>query len=819
MGGTFEKLKKLKGRSLKEIQTRGGQMVEAYREQIGLTGKLMNDQELIRAIRSDAFAANGNVTSEELVEKFYSDSINGFFSSFTDIRQTVRSFRERFGDEACRQFISSADKIIDGRIDLLGFLNLDFGKPIDWHYEPLSEKTSPIKHWKQFEDLDSRESGDKKIVWELNRHGHFFTLGMAFQLTRDERYAQCFVDHLMGWMEQNQPGMGVNWVSSLEVSFRAISWIWAFHMFRGSEAFTSDHFFEAVKFLYAHGRHIEKYLSTYFSPNTHLTGEALGLFYLGTQLGFLERASHWRKMGREILIGELERQIREDGVYFENSTWYQRYTADFYLQFMILQRFCPEKLGEEDRARLVKLVRRLLESSMHFTRPDGTTPLLGDDDGGRLLPQTTDRSDDFRGTLAVGAVVFERGDMKWVVGEAKQEVLWLLGPQGLAVYDALRSHRPEERSKAFEESGIYVMRDGWTEEDNYLLIDAGDMGGINGGHGHADTLAIELSVGGRTMLADSGTYTYHKSKELRNYYRSTAAHNTLTIDEKSSSEFGGVFGWETMARPFVHRWITQERFDLFEGSHDGFRRLESSPADYKRSILFLKNEYWILRDFVSSVGEHEYQQNFHFSPCTNPNIENLSNGQWCVTESTGEGVGVRLFTFGDNGAWQRKESLVSRRYGERLNAPFLRYVSKGIGPQEFFTFMMPCESGYYMPEVVETQVIGGRAFVVNFRNYQDLFVFADGGQIVRTEIFNTDFEFLWARMSEGERLPEEFVLINGKNFSLEERDIVRYPTPLEYATARRFGSKLNVRTSENVFAVSLPQKHSRTYVLKTTPEI
>ena len=175
---------------------------------------------------------------------------------------------------------------------------------------------------------------------------------------------------------------------------------------------------------------------------------------------------------------------------------------------------------------------------------------------------------------------------------------------------------------------------------------------------------------------------------------------------------------------------------------------------------------------------------------------------------------MRLFTFGDNGNWQRKESWISPCYGKRVNAPFLRFVSKGIGAQEFFTFLLPNESGFTAPEVFETEVIGGRAFVVNYRDYRDVFVFADGEQIVRTELFNTNFRFLWARLSVDEDLPEEFVLIGGTNFSLAGREVINYPNELKFAVARRLGNRLNVRTSESIFSVSLPQKHSTTYILK-----
>jgi hypothetical protein len=151
-----------------------------------------------------------------------------------------------------------------------------------------------------------------------------------------------------------------------------------------------------------------------------------------------------------------------------------------------------------------------------------------------------------------------------------------------------------------------------------------------------------------------------------------------------------------------------------------------------------------------------------------------------------------------------------------VNAPFLRFISKGVGSQEFFTFMIPSEKGFAAPEIFETEIAGGRAFVVKYRTYQDIFVFTDGEQIVRSELFNTNFQVLWARLSEGEDLPEEFILIGGTHFSLGGRDVINYPNKLEFAIARRLGNRLNVRTGENVFSVSLPQKPSSTYILKNS---
>ena len=818
MTNPLDKIKKLKGRSWDEIRTRGKQTISGYSEQMGFGGNIPSDEEL-RGLFSKSEFSDGIITSEVLLKKFYENGNRSFFPSVLEKDKTIKVFRDSFGDETEDFFIRKADKICEGKIDLLGFSDLEIGEAVDWHYEPLAEKQSPLQHWKKFDEQDTSETGDLKIIWELNRHQHFFTLGVAYLLTKDEKYAAAFVRHLGSWMDQNPPGMGVNWVSSLEISLRVISWVWAFHFFKDSISFTSGFYQKVLKYLFLQATHLEQYLSTYYSPNTHLTGEALGLFYLGTQFPFFERAKHWKSIGEKILLDELDRQVLPDGVYFEQSTWYQRYTADFYLQFIILQKLSGDSLDSRAQEKLNSKVQKLLDFLMCVTQPDGTTPIVGDDDGGRCIPLTDSMPNDFRGTLAVGSVAFRRGDYKYVAEGLSQEIIWLFGGEGANFFEIVEAHYPEKNSCGFRDGGYFVMRDGWSKTDNFLMVDAGEVGSLKGGHGHADTLAIQLAVGGKTLLVDPGTYTYHKSKELRDSFRSSLAHNTLSVDEKSSSQFGSKFSWETRADARLNSWVTQDRFDFFEGSHDGYKQLENSPVEHTRSILFLKNDYWIMRDFVNTSGKHSYQQNFHFDEKTNPVLENGDKNPKRVYEIDENGVGLGLFTFGDNGEWQRKEGWISNNYGERRNAPLIRFNSKGVGPQEFFTFMIPSEAGFAKPEVIETTVLNGRAFVINYRDYQDLFVFADGnGQLVRTEIFNTDFSFFWARLSKSDELPEEFVLINGKNFTLGDRLVIKDPNKLDFAIARRFGKKLHVRTSKDLFSVSIPTSKNKSYIVKNTHE-
>src|SRR5262249_18701804 len=309
-----------------------------------------------------------------------------------------------------------------------------------------------------------------------------------------------------------------------------------------------------------------------------------------------KEATRWRETGRRILLDQFERHVRADGVYFEQATYYHRYTTDFYTHFVLLAR----ENGDYLDARVTRKLAALLDHLMFVTQPDGTTGFIGDDDGGRLVTLDERRAEDFRAALSNGAALFKRGDYKFIAGEVAEETLWLFGPQGVSDFDALAARAPAECSRAFRDGGCYVMRDGWTDDSNYMLLNCGPHGAeeIGCGHAHADALSFVLAARGRTLLVDPGTYTYTGSREERDHFRSTAAHNALTVDGESSSSPGeSAFKWTRVARARARRWISSERFDFFEGGHDGFLRLDA-PVDYARAVLFLKADYWVVLDRV-----------------------------------------------------------------------------------------------------------------------------------------------------------------------------------------------------------------------------
>jgi hypothetical protein len=377
MGSAWAQLDKLRGRSLRELRVRGAQQCAKWSERwLGRNTTELSDEQLLRELAGDYASADAAATV--VLARLSNPARQRFFPALAERAAIIELMEMRFPRERAA-VIERAERVCANRFDIFEREGLSYGDPPDWHYEPIAGKRAPFAHWSEIDFLDPAVAGDKKFIWELNRCQFFVTLGQAYWLTGDERYAAKFVELASSWLDANPPKRGVNWASSLEAALRVIAWLWALHLF--AEAVAPRFVARLLKALLAHGRHVETYLSHYFSPNTHLTGEALGLFYLGAALPELKRSAHWRELGLQILLEQLPRQVRNDGVYFEQASYYHRYTTDFYLHLLLLARAGKRELPPLVEEKLTGLLDHLL----WITRPDGSVTFYGDDDGGRRL--------------------------------------------------------------------------------------------------------------------------------------------------------------------------------------------------------------------------------------------------------------------------------------------------------------------------------------------------------------------------------------------------------------------------------------------------
>jgi hypothetical protein len=533
--------------------------------------------------------------------------------------------------DAAADASTRADRIMSGRYDLLGYRGLSFdtadGRP-DWHFDPVHQRHAPRLFWSEVPFL-TPEVGDHKVIWELNRHQHWIALGRALWLTRDRRYGWAIVSELASWIDGNRPLDGVNWTSALELGFRSLSWIWALHFLladTGEGAAGPTRAPWLIDLLVALDRqltHLEENLSYYFSPNTHLTGEALALYVAGLSMPELGASRRWTATGRRILLAEIDRQIGGDGGHAERSTHYHRYTLDFYLLALLM---AERSKDTEAVARFTDAATRTAEFARAMADDHGRLPLIGDDDGGMLWPIAGRACDDIRDSLALAAVLLGRPDFApWGIPE---EVFWIAGRTALDQEPFINAHRTDAvptASRALTDTGYVVARDA---AGGHLVFDIGAHGYMNGGHAHADALSITLALRGRPLLIDPGTSTYTMNPAIRDRLRRTANHNTLTLDGQSASIPSGPFHWYSRTDAQAGAWRRNARFDWAEGWHDGF------GAHRHRRNVFRAGAGWLIVDEVLGHGRHAADLHWHFDPA------------WSVVSETA--TTLRAHHFGDH---------------------------------------------------------------------------------------------------------------------------------------------------------------------------
>ena len=766
---------KARGRSIAEISERARQKIDAELEYRGLSSTVgePGDDVFWHRVRRDVATSVGRDT-HRLHDSLKTSPRTHFFAGLSDLAATARYLRETAPDQATGA-IAAADRIVAGQFDLLGHPGLEFGSPIDWHLDPTTGTRSPRSHWSRIKYLDAAVVGDHKVVWEINRHQHFMTLGRAYVLTGDERYATTFVGHVASWMDENPPSVGVNWASSLEVAYRLIAWLWAFELFRDSPHFTAAVRMRMLKHLYSHATHVERFLSTYFSPNTHLTGEALGLWYAGNMLSLFVDADRWSRTAWSILSTQIERQVHPDGVYFEQATYYHRYTVDIFTHALLLARASQQQVPPVMLQRLDALVNHLAD----VMRPDGSIPLIGDDDGGRLVALEERQCDDARAAIATAAVLFERPKFAGVAASVPQETVWLLGPNGGSALRKLNGAALTEGSRAYTEGGFVVFRDGWSKDANHAVIDFGPHGTANCGHAHADALSIDLTSEGAPLFVDPGTFSYTGSLGDRDYFRSSRSHNTLTIDGESSSEMAGPFSWMTKTDSQMDEWWSTESFDYFSGSHTGFERF-GAGAIHRRRVFFVKQGYWVIWDSAELPRDGAVVVHFHAAPGTR--VDPVDH-QRALLARAHDGKQLRnvIATFGTSRAMSWDEDWVSPCYGQRVKAPACQISSHGAGRHDFVSVIAATT---HVPDLQISELLmqNGYGIVIAQSDCVDIVTFRTDGTLSGEDI-STDADLTWIRRSAGDEGPRAIAMCGGK--TVRVGDIALTRASVGRATARR----------------------------------
>ncbi len=701
-------------------------------------------------VRADALRYRAGMAFGEAAADFPSKPKRFFFAPQS--ASSLCSFlKERLPGEA-DAILRQAGKICEHRFDLLGYEGLNYGAPIEWHSDLVHKRRAPKEPWHRIHYLDFNEVGDSKVTWELSRHQHFVTLAKAFRLNGEVKFAQEIFAQWQDWHAQNPYPIGINWASSLEVAFRCLSWIWTYFLLEDSPVMPSGFRHDWLRALSIGGRHIECYLSTYFSPNTHLLGEGVALFFIGTLCPELQSAKRWQQLGWQIVTQEAGRQVQLDGLHFEQSTYYHVYALDFFLHAGILANLNDLAVPPAFDATLEKMLNALCL----LTRA-GTAPRFGDDDGGRLFDRRRNRPEHMTDPLSTGAVLFGRGDFKAVARDLREETLWLLGEEGAAEFDRLPVKSADTNSIALPSAGLYFM----TGDDQQLVIDAGPHGASSAGHGHADALSICLNTKGAPLLIDPGTCEY--VGEERRLFRGTPFHNTLTVDGKGQSQPKGPFSWTRLPEVRSEGWITGQTFDLFAGSHDGYR-----PVIHRRWVFWLRSRFCLVRDHVSGAGEHALDVFWHLHP-------DLLHKNDVFSDHEGK-HSLRILSAEDD-TWKREvqPGWWSPVYGKKEPAPVLHFSTVAKLPAEFVTLLVPGAAESRGGSLTRMRDTDPRVYLYENAGEKHCMVFGGRGESWTMSPWASDAEFMYLGQQANRK---SLILCNAHYLELGGKKVVSSAAPM-----------------------------------------
>ena len=473
-----------------------------------------------------------------------------------------------------------ADRIASGERRVLGVRLAEPPAGSAWHRDVVSGRTWPVKFHTRYayaELLDRGNPSDVKVPWELSRLQHLPVLALAYRSSGEERLLRAILDDVAAWRHANPVGEGVNWTTGMEVAFRAVSLLLTNDLVAGTSGAAHLEGLDLPGLLAAHGRYLYRNPEYSDINGNHYTSCLLGLLVLGLALPSEREAGRWVELAVRELRREILAQTYADGVCHEGSIPYHGLVLELFLAAELFARRRGLDLGAGFRERLA----RMAEFVHAYTKPNGSAPLWGDNDDGRLVHISARSVSDHRALQVGCAVVVGRPDLATADDlPGLADVIVLFDGEALDALEALPGpsvgSAPAPESAGFDRGGFYVLR----RRSDYCLIDCGDVGlRGRGGHGHHDALSIEVSLDGVDVLTDTGSSSYTRSLEERLRSISAASHNVAMLGGREPAPFSLARVAHAGPVPVeVLRW--DPGWPAFTGRHLGW-----DPVSYERRVV------------------------------------------------------------------------------------------------------------------------------------------------------------------------------------------------------------------------------------------
>ena len=419
----------------------------------------------------------------------------------------------------------------------------------------------------------------------LSRFPHFDYLTRAYSSTQDERYAAAMVRDMLDFVENVPLSKSVdyhvqvdanlnpwNWVL---LQWRVKRWIDVLAHLRDSPSLADEDYLRILLYMWDEVDWLVPHKILGLHNGT--LGNASTILYASLQYPEARQAAFWQADSTALLDGFLDTAFYPREFLIELTLGYSEGTL---LMCSAMFEALPDSPAKN---RISPKLEAIFDAHVGMMKPDRSIPRYGD----HGIYDIRDR------VLRKGDQLFDRPDFARIAdqSDARERP------------DAYQSFPFE--SDPYYLSGYYAMRNGWDIDAQYLSMDAGPFGT---NHQHADKLSITLSADGAAFIVDPGTSLYSSAEAGPRYdMRFGFLHNVITIDGIDPNT-----GWDRHYAFDVleNRWVTNSVYDFLEGTYEFRNNL--LDAMWRRSVFFVKDDYWVILDTIYGEGEHEVESNLQF---------------------------------------------------------------------------------------------------------------------------------------------------------------------------------------------------------------
>jgi hypothetical protein len=397
--------------------------------------------------------------------------------------------------------------------------------------------------------------------------------------------------------ETIEDGNGV--YEAFRSGYRVLNWLQIHNMFLGEEAYSNEDQLKTIATLLQHGQHLYEDNPT-FHPGNHQTRGMSALAMLSILFRDFEGTEKWYDRSMDLLQQHLSAEINDDGFQFERTIHY--HMSDIKNYFYVYQ--LAQNSGYEVSPVWKESLKSLFTTLAKIAYPDGSAPVLSDD-----TDTPWAEKNDISGAMTLGYLLFNDPEMGFfATNKVEPSMYWYLSNDQLKRLNDIEIQKPDYGSFSFPKTGYYVMREGWNENDMMMVISAG-LDDEKPDHQHGDMLGIQAMANGRVLLPNYQVRYFLKDLE---FFKNSMVKNVALVDDelqgkdyrpnKGGSGFGK-FG--KLPNPTTVAFKTEDDHDLYIGSHDGF---ENTGVEYSRQVLFIKDDFWVVKDNFKARDPHTYKQ-------------------------------------------------------------------------------------------------------------------------------------------------------------------------------------------------------------------